>query len=82
MNVQVNQAGTNNFPFDIESLDFFWRSGCGIFADSGNFSVNDKQIGDSVEAIGGVYNSPAGQKQRVHRGENNVRRLTRQAPAI
>jgi hypothetical protein len=64
--VQVNQAGTNNFSFRIKSSDFSGRFGGGVFADGGDFSVEDEQISNGVEAIGGVYDSPAGQKQRVH----------------
>ena len=66
MNVQVNQAGANNFPFGVESLDSFGRFGCGSLANGGNFPINDEQIGNGIEVIGGVYDSPAGQKQRVH----------------
>ena len=68
VHVQVNQAGTNNFPFRIKSFDFFGRLAGGAFADGGDFPVEDEQISNGIEVIGGVYDSPAGQKQRVHAG--------------
>jgi hypothetical protein len=66
MDVQINQAGANNFPPGIETFDFLWCFGRRVFAEGGNFSVNDEQIRNRVEFVGGVNDAPAGEEQRIH----------------
>jgi hypothetical protein len=50
-----------------------------IFADGGNFSVNDENVRRGIKMICGINHPSAGQKQRIHRREHSARRLTRQA---
>ena len=66
MDVQINQAGANNFSSRIEMFDFFGRLGGKIFADGGNFPVENQNIRDGVELIGGVNDASAGEEQRIH----------------
>ena len=66
MDVQVNQAGTDNFFGDIETFDFFGRFGGEIFSDGGIFSVENQNIRHGIELISGVNDAPAGEKQRIH----------------
>ena len=82
MDVQINQAGTNDFSFRVESFDFLRRPGGSIFADGGDFPVEDEQIGNGVEAIGGVNDPPAGQKQRVHARRAYTRQIDKASAGI
>jgi hypothetical protein len=66
MDVQVNQAGAEYFSGGVEALDFFGRLGGKIFADGGNFPVENQNIRDGVELIGGVNDASAGEEQRIH----------------
>jgi hypothetical protein len=64
MDVQINQAGTNYFSARVKNFNFFWRGK--IFADGGDFSVENQNIRDGVEMTGGVNDAPAGEEQRIH----------------
>ncbi len=66
MHVQINQAGRNNFTGGIEAFDFLGCLGGKIFADGGNFPVENQNICNGVEMIGGVNDAPAGEEQRIH----------------
>ena len=66
MDVQVNQAGADNFSRNIEARYILRRLGGKIFADGGDFSIENQNIRDGVEIIGGVNDAPAGEEQRIH----------------
>ena len=66
MDVQINQAGTDDFSGCVEAFDFFGGLGGKIFADGGNFSVENENIRDGIELVGGVNDAPAGEEQRIH----------------
>ncbi len=53
MDVQVNQAGADNFFRRIETFDFFGGFGGKIFADGGDFPIENQNIRNGVELIGG-----------------------------
>ena len=38
-----------------------------VFADGGNFAIQDQNIRDGIEMIGGINHASAGEKQRIHR---------------
>jgi hypothetical protein len=80
MDVQINQAGADDFAFGIKSFCSGWRRK--FFADGGNFAVEDEHIGDGVKLVGGVHYTAAGEKQRIHPGERIAARLTWQACAV
>ena len=67
MHVQVNQAGANDEAVGIKGFNPGRRLLSGIGANGGNLSAQDQQISNGIEVFGGVYDSPAGEKQRVHR---------------
>ncbi len=77
MDVQINQARTNDFSPGIETLCVFRRGK--IFADGGNFAVNDEHIRGGIKMICGINHPSAGQQQRIHRREHSRARLRRQA---
>src|ERR1019366_7998604 len=69
VNVQINQAGRNNFSFRIKS---FHAGGRGkVFADGGNFAVQDQHVGEGIKIIGGIHHATAGEKQRIHHGNSS-----------
>ena len=80
MDVQVNQAGRNDFSRGVENFNPLWRGK--IFADRGNFSVKDENVRRRIEFVRGVNHASAGQKQRIHWRESSAARLTRQARAL
>ena len=77
MDVQINQAGADDFSAGVELFNALGRGK--IFADGGNFAVNDEHVRGGIKMICGINHPSAGQQQRIHRREHSAARLTRQA---
>ncbi len=59
------RPGETIFPLASKN---FHAGGCGkLFADGGNFAVEDENVGEGIKLIGGINHAPAGEKQRIHR---------------
>jgi hypothetical protein len=63
MNVQVNQPRTNHLPADVHPLSVGWRLGRSIRPDGNNLPLANQHIRGAVDAVGGVYDPTAGEKQ-------------------
>ena len=66
VDVQINQARTNDKSAGVELINVFRCFARGVRAYCGNFPVNNEQIRSGIETIGRVNDPSAGQKQRVH----------------
>ena len=64
--MQINESGTNDFPGDIHPLAIRSGMGGGLRAKGGNPAVPEKNIGGGIEAVGGIDDAAAGEKQGSH----------------
>ena len=60
------RPGQTIFPVASKRSISFGGLGGKIFADGGDFSVENQNIRHGIELIGGVNDASAGEKQRIH----------------
>ena len=66
MDVQINQARANQQAVHVQAFDLGGGLAGGIRAERGDLAVQNEQISNGVEVVGGSDYSPAGEEQRVH----------------
>src|SRR5882724_87201 len=70
VDVQIDEARTNDEAFDVQSLNLRGGFQSSIPAKGGNFSVVDQQVRDGIEMVGGINDSSSSEQQRVHGGQS------------
>ena len=78
VDVQINQPRTNNFPLGVKALNSFGHGK--VFADGGNFAVNDENFRGRIEMTCGINHPTAGQQQRIHRRKHRPQQFKEQEP--
>ena len=76
------RPGTNHLPAGFNPLRARRAPGGGAFADGGDFSVDNQQVRGGVEAVRGVNDPAAGQKQRVHAAQGYARRIDKASAGV
>jgi len=82
VDVQINQAGTNNKPTHVHPLDITRRLLAASAADRRDFARRNENIRFGVEPAGRIHDAPAGEKQRCHAREATRAELTTQAQRL
>ena len=82
VDVQINQAGTNNESAHVHPLDFARRFLRRVRSDRRDFACRNQNIRFGVESVGRIHDAPASEKQRCHAREATRAELTTQARAI
>ena len=67
--MQINQAWANDKTLGVERLDVARSLLRGGVTDGGDLAVENQEIGDGVETIGGINQATACEEKRIHRGE-------------
>ena len=66
MHVQINQAGADDESCHIHPFNISRRLLGGVGGQGGHFALQNQQIGDRIELVGGVDDAAAVEEQRFH----------------